>query len=163
MLTMVFDLSGEVSDLEISETSDLALRIILCLYSFPPMRSSKEISLQLDRPHDEIKSGLSLLLRSNLVCVSDVDASKYMPARPPQELSLYDVLTVTEEKYPLNRCLEEDAFCSRYATRDCPVRRTYVLSQNLMEIICVSITFDRVLNGSVEGLPYSLNTLFAEE
>ena len=149
--------------MELSDTTDLALRIILCLYSFPPMRSSKEISLQLDRPHEEIKRGLSLMVQSGLVRVSDTDSRKYMPVRPPQELSFYDVLTVTEEKYPLNRCLEEDAFCSRYATRECPVRRMYVLSQNLLELISASITFDRVLNGTIEGVPYSLNALLAEE
>lgn len=45
--------------------------------------------------------------------------------REPEEISLYDILSLTEKSMEINRCLDEDEYCSRNATDTCPVRKMY--------------------------------------
>ena len=45
----------------------------------------------------------------------------YLLARPADQISLYDVILAMEGKLQINRCLKDDAFCSRDGVGTCPV------------------------------------------
>ena len=45
-----------------------------------------------------------------------------------------------------NRCLEEDEYCSRFATENCPVRKFYTKLQNELERKLQEITIKALLS-----------------
>ena len=45
-----------------------------------------------------------------------------------------------------NRCLEEDEYCSRFATKDCPVRKFYQDFQAELENRLSNVTVKDLLN-----------------
>lgn len=47
----------------------------------------------------------------------------YQLARNAEKASVYDVVRVIEGEIRINRCLEDDRFCSRDATHWCPVHK----------------------------------------
>lgn len=49
----------------------------------------------------------------------------YRLCRSADEISLYDILSLTEQTLEINGCLVDESFCSRHATDTCPVRRDY--------------------------------------
>lgn len=51
----------------------------------------------------------------------------------PEKISLYEIINIMEPTTRLNRCLEEDKYCSRFATENCPVRFFYSGLQKLLE------------------------------
>lgn len=72
------------------------------------------------------------------------------------QLTLYDVVRVMENTIKINRCLEEDEFCSRKATKTCKVRKKYLSIQEMIEQELKSLTFQDFLdyergNGEVNG------------
>lgn len=38
---------------------------------------------------------------------------------------MFELINIFEPTIKLNRCLEEDGYCSRFATESCPVRKFY--------------------------------------
>lgn len=57
-------------------------------------------------------------------------------------LSLLDIMKVTEDTFRLNRCLEDDQFCSQNAVGYCPVHNMYKrfqeMTENYFSIITIS-------------------------
>ncbi|PWJ51234.1 RrF2 family transcriptional regulator [Faecalicatena contorta] len=56
----------------------------------------------------------------------------YCISKNAADITLYDIVTVMEGDIRINRCLEEDGFCSRNATQICPVHKTLEALQNQM-------------------------------
>ena len=54
----------------------------------------------------------------------------YRLARPASEISLHDVILAMEGKLQINRCLQDDEFCSRKTTKTCPVRKCLLSVQD---------------------------------
>lgn len=50
-----------------------------------------------------------------------------------EKIPLLDIIAVMEGTMQINRCLEHDRYCSRFATENCPVRTVYCAMQNAME------------------------------
>lgn len=48
----------------------------------------------------------------------------YRIAKDAADITLYDIVKVMEGDIRINRCLEEDCFCSRNATQTCLVHKT---------------------------------------
>ena len=49
----------------------------------------------------------------------------YQLAKRAEDISLYDVVRVIEGEIMINRCLEHDGFCSRWATDYCLVHKFF--------------------------------------
>ena len=45
----------------------------------------------------------------------------------------------------INRCLEEDEYCSRFATESCPVRKFYCRLQISLESMLKTMTIKEIL------------------
>lgn len=62
----------------------------------------------------------------------------------PKEIRLLEIIQTMESTTRLNRCLEEDRYCSRFAAESCSVRKCYIAIQKEME--------DKLSNMTVEDL-----------
>lgn len=67
-------------------------------------------------------------------------------AKSMEEINLYEIIELMEPKMKINRCLEEDEYCSRFATEHCPVRKFYSNLQNELEIKLKEMTVRRLLS-----------------
>lgn len=76
----------------------------------------------------------------------------------PDKVSLLDIVAIMEKTSRLNRCPEEDGYCSRCATDECPVHdflRTYVTfgwdGDNIGDQVCslwLDLTYLTMLDGN---------------
>ena len=44
----------------------------------------------------------------------------YTLNKSPQDISLFDIVEITESTVKINRCLESDGYCSREGAESCP-------------------------------------------
>lgn len=54
-------------------------------------------------------------------------------SKSPEEITLLEVIQTLESTTSINRCLEEDAYCSQFAAENCSVRKLYMTIQKEME------------------------------
>ena len=54
----------------------------------------------------------------------------YMLAKQPENISLMDIISCVEETMAINRCLEEDRFCSRSLEDTCKIHKILLSLQN---------------------------------
>lgn len=112
--------------MQFSTTSDYAIRTVLYL------------ALNQDRccPASEIESSMGVpalylnkvtkkLKAAGIIRTVQGHGGGYTLLRPSSEISLYDILSLTEQTMQINGCLEDVEFCSRHATEICPVRKVY--------------------------------------
>ncbi|MFA6850458.1 MAG: Rrf2 family transcriptional regulator [Selenomonadaceae bacterium] len=57
----------------------------------------------------------------------------YRIAEKPENISLFDIASVTEGTLKINRCLEQDGLCSINGVSSCPVHQFYLNLQNTIE------------------------------
>lgn len=65
--------------------------------------------------------------------------------KSPENITLLDILQVMESTTKINRCLEEDRYCSRFATDNCPVRKFYCVLQEELENKLKEITISSLI------------------
>ncbi|HBD00174.1 MAG TPA: hypothetical protein DC053_13720 [Lachnoclostridium sp.] len=57
-------------------------------------------------------------------------AGGYYLLKKAEDITLYDIVLVIEGEICINRCLEEDGYCSRYDAQYCPVHKIFASVQN---------------------------------
>ncbi len=62
-----------------------------------------------------------------------VNGGYRLTGKASELLSLLDIMCVTEDTMKLNRCLEDDGYCSRNATTKCAVHELYAGCQAQLE------------------------------
>lgn len=63
-----------------------------------------------------------------------------------EDLSLYDIIALTEPTTRINRCMENDCYCSRHAVPFCPVRKVYLRLQNRIESLLSSVLVEDLVH-----------------
>ena len=53
--------------------------------------------------------------------------------RAPEQISLHEIVNLVEGTTRINRCLEDDGYCSRNGTATCPVHRCYAHIQSYLD------------------------------
>lgn len=69
----------------------------------------------------------------------------YKLIKEPKDITLLSIVDAVEPTTRINRCLEEDHFCSRFATDSCPVRKFYTKMQETFERELASMTVEKLL------------------
>lgn len=146
--------------MQLKLTTDYAIRTMLYLAIKGGKTSSGEISEKMQIPQKFLLNILTDLRKAGLVQnFMGVNGGFSLAARP-EEISLLQIIEITEGTTKINRCLEEDEYCSRFATVNCPVRKVYVTIQSEIEQMLGSITLASMMDRSprqaapaVEALP----------
>ena len=134
--------------MQIKLTTDYAIRIVVCLAETGRVTSSTEIAEAMHIPQKYLSKIIYDLKRAGIVAAHSGTRGGYSLAKPPKDISLFDIMDTTEGKMKISRCLEEDEACSRDAVRTCPMRRQYVLLQAQMEVFLKSRTIDQFLSAA---------------
>lgn len=119
--------------MQLKISTDYAIRIVLYTASTGKIISSKELSESLGIPQSLVFKIGKKLNDNDIVSVSTGVHGGFSIKKPPEEISIFDIIDIFEPTTRLNRCLEEDKYCSRFATENCNVRKVYCKIQESIE------------------------------
>lgn len=134
--------------MQLSQTTDYAIRTALFLAKEQRIVSSQEISMAMDIPQSYLlKIAKTLAEAGILQAYRGVHGGIRLKNR---EATMMDIIRVMESRIKINRCLEADGHCSCTAGKSCPVCRVYTDVQVYMEEKLGGTTL-RELAGSKES------------
>ncbi|UTY38558.1 Rrf2 family transcriptional regulator [Allocoprobacillus halotolerans] len=132
--------------MQLNMTTDYAIRIVLYLSRSEGKLTSKELSENLCIPQHYILKVTKKLENGKLINAYNGKNGGFSIAKDKAQISLLDIIKLTEPTIKINRCLELDKYCNRCATEYCSVRKTYCFLQKNMEERLSSITIEEILN-----------------
>lgn len=119
--------------MQINITTDYAIRIVFFLAIKQSKITSKELSENLGIPQNYLLKISRELSKAKIIKKLVGINGGFVLNRSIEDITLFEIINLMEPTTKLNRCLEEDEYCSRYATKDCPVRKVYIKMQNTWE------------------------------
>ena len=121
-------------------TTDYAIRTVLFLAIKNKKATSKEIAEAMGIPIFYLFKITTKLIKAGIIMPFVGVNGGFDLCRKIQNITLFDIVNAIEPTMRINRCLEDDEYCSRFATKDCPVRKFYVGMQQDVEQRLKSIT-----------------------
>lgn len=132
--------------MQLKVSTDYAIRVVLYLSTVKRIVSAKELSTQLGIPSSFVYKVTKNLQDANIIrCEVGVQGG-FEVIKSPSNITLYEIINIMQPTIKINRCLEEDKFCSRNATETCPVRNFYINMQNKVEETLKDMTIEKLLN-----------------
>ena len=119
--------------MQLKITTDYAIRIVYYLACCSEVITASELAYELKIPESYIPKITKKLKDANIITACEGIKGGYLLSRKPEDISLFDIISSTEITMKINRCLEEDGFCSRNATDYCSVHKTFLKVQKLYE------------------------------
>ena len=119
--------------MQLKITTDYAVRIVYYLALHRGTVTAAELSEALKIQESYIPKITKKLKDANMITACEGIKGGYSLSRKPEDISLFDIISSTEITMKINRCLEEDGFCSRNATDYCSVHKTFLKVQKLYE------------------------------
>lgn len=133
--------------MQLNITTDYAIRIILSLATKEgEVVSSKEISMSMKIPQKYVLKITRSLVAANLIERRSGVYGGFLLVRKPKDINLLEIVDVMEPTIRINRCLEDDAYCSRFAIDNCPVRKFYVGFQAVLKEHFKKVTIQSLLD-----------------
>lgn len=130
--------------MQLKISTSYAIRVILEL-SRSHKLSCKEIAEKLNVGEAYISGILGKLNKADILTVVQGTNGGYVLKSDLNKLTLLDVIKVTENTVKINRCLEEDRYCSRNAVATCSIRKRYEEIQKTVEEELTRLTFRELL------------------
>ena len=134
--------------MQLKTTTDYAIRVLVCLAAQKgKIVPSGVIAESMGIPRKYL-THIGMVLKSDDFIESYPGAYwGYRLLKDAEEIRLLDVVSLLEGTVRLNRCLENDCYCSRGAAPDCPVRKCYEVMQQKWESFLRGITIADILAG----------------
>ena len=95
--------------------------------------TSAEISAQMGIPQTVIATLARPLQEAGILTTPRGTGGGFTLSRRPEDISLHEIINIAEGTTRINRCLEEDGFCSRNGAPNCPVHKFYAHIQNYLD------------------------------
>ena len=136
--------------MEISRRTDYGVRVILDLASLPEngRAPTQEIADRQNIPSPFLAKIISQLSLSGLATTYRGAGGGVRLARPPEEISLLQVIEALEGPIRLNRCVIQPSLCPR--DRSCPIHDTWAKAQAQLTSLLETTTFDDLVNSARE-------------
>ena len=119
--------------MQLKNSTDYAIRIVCYLAAQERMVSTSELSRKLNVSANYVPKIAKKLKNAKIVTACEGTNGGYMLAKQLENISLMDIISCVEETMAINRCLEEDRFCSRNLEDTYFGRFYVVLKLNLKE------------------------------
>ena len=119
--------------MQLKNSTDYSIRIVCYLAAQERMVSTSELSRKLNVSANYVPKIAKKLKDAKIVNACEGINGGYMLAKQPENISLMDIISCVEETMAINRCLEEDRFCSRNLEDTYFGRFYVVLKLNLKE------------------------------
>ena len=126
--------------MQINVTTDYAIRVFLYLAVKNSITPSSEIASTMGIPKSYILKITNKLQDAGIAERIVGARGGFMLTKNPEKINLYEIIKIMEPTMKINRCLEDDEYCSRFATDNCPIRNFYTRLQNELESKLQEIT-----------------------
>ncbi len=134
----------------ITQEADYAVRIVGCLAKSGGRRDARSISEEV-----AVTLRFSLKILGKLSAAGIVNSFKgnrggYELARPPEKITLRDVLSAVEGPYAMSRCLHDGA-CSCGAACDCAFQKAFGRISEVINAELERVNFRQLLEEEAGG------------
>ena len=119
--------------MQLKITTGYAIRVFFCLATTKKITSSKELSDKLDIPQSTIFKIGKKLSNKGIISITSGIQGGFLLKKKPQDISLFEIVSIFEPTIKVHRCLEEGEYCKSFVMQDCPVRKVYCKIQQLFE------------------------------
>ena len=127
--------------MQLNLTTDYAIRIVLYLIQKKGVANSNEIAGAMGIPRSYILKIAKTLKDADILSEKRGVEGGFVLRADPAQLTLLDIVSALERTVNINRCLEEDEYCSRDAVSYCKVRELLVkLQDELAQGLNVKVT-----------------------
>lgn len=133
--------------MQLNVTTDYAIRTVLYLAIKGDITSSMEIAEKMAIPRNYLLKITKRLLDTEIITRYKGVYGGFALNKAPEDITLFEIIEKVEGVTKINRCLEEDKFCSRFATENCPVRNVYCSLQGLIEKRLSDVTIKSLMEG----------------
>ena len=134
--------------MQLNLTTDYAIRLILYLYIADREVTVKEIAEKMVISPKYLPSVTKKLVEIGLVQSKPGRNGGLKAVKPAEEVTLLEIISSMEKTIKCNRCLEDDEYCSRFATKTCPVRKFYQNLQEDLNTKLANVTIKDLLNSA---------------
>jgi len=111
--------------MQLNITTDYGIRVVLYLVQKNGMANSTEICEKMGIPHTYMHKIARSLKNVGILREIRGSTGGFVLTKDPDSLSVLTIVNAFEKTMSINRCLEEDEFCSRDAAPYCEVRALY--------------------------------------
>ena len=132
--------------MQINITTDYAIRIVLYLAGRKNLTTSVDIASAMRIPSGYVLKITKKLVNAGILLRVVGSRGGFLLAVMAEQIALYDIIELMESTTKLNRCLEDDEYCSRFATVNCPVRKFYCNPQEQTEKSLKEISIADLVN-----------------
>lgn len=131
--------------MQLNITTDYAIRTVLFLAIKKDVVSSSEISVAMKIPQNYILVLTKRLREAGIIDTIRGSNGGFVLKKEPWDISIHDIIQAMEGTTKINRCLEEDHYCSRHAIDTCPVRKNYEKFQTIFDDYMNGITIESLM------------------
>ena len=117
--------------MQLTCTTDYAIRIVCYLAAQRQMISTSELSQELSVPSSYIPKITKKLKQAGIIKACEGIKGGYQIAKQPENISLRDVISCTESTMAISRCLEKEGGCSKNYIACCKVHQILLDLQNI--------------------------------
>ncbi len=117
--------------MQLTSTTDYAIRIVCYLAAQSQMISTSELSQELSVPYSYIPKITKKLKQAGIIKACEGIKGGYQIAKQPENISLRDVISCTESTMAISRCLEKEGGCSQNYIACCKVHQILLDLQNI--------------------------------
>lgn len=111
-------------------TTDYAIRIILFLAEQGNrISTAKEAAKELGLTYAYFNKVASKIRMAGFIESVQGKKGGYRLAKNPANITIYDIIEAMEGGICINRCMEQDGYCSRSAVHICPMHRLFAFLQ----------------------------------
>ena len=134
--------------MQLTVTTDYAIRIIMYLAKTKRVTSAGEISEKVGIAKKSLLATANKLRSANLISGHMGVSGGYSLLQKPENITILDILKVTEGPFKIMRCQEHEPFCSCFAAQECPPHSFYREVQEKLERQFEETTIQKLIDGS---------------
>lgn len=139
--------------MRITQEDDYALRVVLYLYRYG---MGKRIEAKAISSHENVPPRFLLKLLRKLAAAGIIESYKgygggYAITKPPETVSILDVLEAVEGPVVINKCLADESACNAGRAKTCQMHRALNSVQQKLIDELASINFGKLLNSKFDA------------
>jgi Rrf2 family protein len=131
--------------MQLNLTTDYAIRTVMFLAEHGTLANSSEISAAMKIPQNYLIILTKKLRQAGLLRTRRGNAGGYVLAMKPEDITVFDIVAAMEDTTRVNRCLEDDNYCSRNAAADCAVHKYFEGLQQTIDSSMKSMTVAKLI------------------
>lgn len=119
--------------MQLNISTDYAVRSLLYLATCGRQASSSEISKAMKIPDNYLYAVMGKMKKAGLAYATRGVNGGWSLSKDPDDIKLLDIIEVMEGTIKINRCLQDDQYCSRDGAATCQVHEFYDEVQKQVE------------------------------